>query len=141
MSQRVREVMTAQPVSLDEETSVVEAARAMRDGDFGSVIVVKEKGGAVSGVVTDRDIVIRVVAEGVDLAKVRLGDICEGDVVTVGPDDSIDKAADLMRARAIRRVPVVEGGVLVGVVSLGDLAKKMDEGRALADISSAPPNR
>jgi CBS domain-containing protein len=141
MSQKVREVMTARPVSLDEETSVVEAAKAMRDGDFGSIIVVKEEGGAVSGVVTDRDIVIRVVADGVDPKKVRLGDICEGDVVTVGPEDPVDKVADLMRARAIRRVPVVEGGVLVGVVSLGDLAKKMDEGRALADISSAPPNR
>jgi len=141
MSQKVHEVMTAQPVSLDEEISVVEAARAMRDGDFGSIIVVKEEGGAVSGVVTDRDIVIRVVAEGVDLKKVRLGDICEGDVVTVGPEDPVDKVADLMRAKAIRRVPVVEGGLLVGVVSLGDLAKTMDEGRALADISSAPPNR
>jgi CBS domain-containing protein len=141
MSQKVREVMTARPVSLDEETSVVEAAKAMRDGDFGSIIVVKEEGGAVSGVVTDRDIVIRVVADGVDPKKVRLGDICQGDVVTVRPEDPVDKVAELMRARAIRRVPVVEGGVLVGVVSLGDLAKKMDEGRALADISSAPPNR
>ncbi|MEP6751909.1 MAG: CBS domain-containing protein [Candidatus Dormiibacterota bacterium] len=141
MSQRVREVMTARPVSLDEETSVVAAARAMRDGDFGSIIVVKKEGGAVSGVVTDRDIVIRVVAEGVDPRKVRLGDISEGDVVTVGPEDPVDKVADLMRARAIRRVPVVEGGLLVGVVSLGDLAKEMDEGPALADISAAPPNR
>jgi CBS domain-containing protein len=141
MTQKVREVMTARPVSLDEEASVVEAAKAMRDGDFGSIIVVKEEGGSVSGVVTDRDIVIRVVAEGVDLKKVRLGDICERDVVTIGPEDSVDKVAELMRVKAIRRVPVVERGLLVGVVSLGDLAKKMDEGRALADISSAPPNR
>ena len=141
MAKRVREVMTARPVALDEESSVVEAARAMRDGDFGSVIIVKAEGGAVSGVVTDRDIVIRVVAEGGDPKKVKLGDICEGDVVTVGPEDPVDKVADLMRAKAIRRVPVVEGGRLVGVVSLGDLAKEMDEGRALADISAAPPNR
>ena len=141
MAQRVREVMTARPVALDEESSVVEAARAMRDGDFGSVIVVKEEGGAVSGVVTDRDIVIRVVADGVEPKKVRLGDICEGEVVTVGPDDPVDMVAKLMRDKAIRRVPVVEGGRLVGIVSLGDLAKEMDEGRALADISAAPPNR
>jgi len=133
--------MTARPVTLDEDASVVEAARAMRDGDFGSIIIVKEDGGAVSGVVTDRDIVVRVVAEGVDPKNVRLGDICEGDVVTAGPEDPVDKVADLMRAKAIRRVPVVEGGHLVGVVSLGDLAKKMDEGPALADISAAPPNR
>jgi CBS domain-containing protein len=91
-------------------------------------------------VVTDRDIAIRVVAEGVDPRSVKLADICEGNVTTVGPDELVDKVADLMRKKAIRRVPVVEGGKLVGVVSLGDLAKEMDEGRALADISSAPPN-
>jgi CBS domain-containing protein len=133
--------MTARPVALEDEASVVEAARAMRDGDFGSIIVLKEPGGSVCGVVTDRDIAIRVVAEGVDPRSVRLADICEGDVVTVGPDDTVDKVAELMRGRAIRRVPVVEGDRLVGVVSLGDLAKEMDEGGALADISSAEPNR
>jgi CBS domain-containing protein len=133
--------MTARPVALEDEASVVEAARAMRDGDFGSIIVLKEPGGSVCGVVTDRDIAIRVVAEGVDPRSVRLADICEGDVVTVGPDDTVDKVAELMRGRAIRRVPVVEGDRLVGVVSLGDLAKEMDEGGALADISSAQPNR
>jgi CBS domain-containing protein len=132
--------MTARPVALEDEASVVEAARAMRDGDFGSVIVLKEPGGSVCGVVTDRDIAIRVVAEGVDPRSVKLADICEGNVTTVGPDELVDKVADLMRKKAIRRVPVVEGGRLVGVVSLGDLAKEMDEGRALADISSAPPN-
>jgi signal-transduction protein with cAMP-binding, CBS, and nucleotidyltransferase domain len=141
MAQKVREVMTARPVALEDEASVVEAARAMRDGDFGSIIVLKEPGGSVCGVVTDRDIAIRVVAEGVDPRSVRLADICEGDVVTVGPDDTVDKVAELMRGRAIRRVPVVEGDRLVGVVSLGDLAKEMDEGGALADISSAEPNR
>jgi CBS domain-containing protein len=141
MAQMVRDVMTARPVALDDSASVVEAATAMRDRDFGSVIVVKSQGGAVCGVVTDRDIAIRVVAEGVDPKKVKLSDICGGDVTTVGPDDPVDKVAKLMREKAIRRVPVVEAGRLVGVVSLGDLAKKMDEGAALADISSAPPNK
>jgi CBS domain-containing protein len=82
-----------------------------------------------------------VVAEGVDPRSVRLADIVEGEVTTVGPDEPADKVAELMRKKAIRRVPVVEGGRLVGVVSLGDLAKEMDEGRALTDISSAPPSR
>ena len=141
MAQKVRDVMTAQPVALEDETTVVEAARAMRDGDFGSVIVLKGPGGSVCGVITDRDIAIRVVAEGLDPQSVRLADICQGDVTTVGPDEPVDKVAQLMRGKAIRRVPVVDAGRLVGVVSLGDLAKKMDEGRALADISSAPPNR
>jgi CBS domain-containing protein len=132
--------MTAHPVAIEEEASVVEAARAMRDGNFGSVIVVKEPGGAVCGVLTDRDIAVRVVAEGVDPSKVRLADICEGEVATVGLDDPVDNVAKLMRDRAIRRVPVLDGERLVGVVSLGDLAKKMDEGRDLANISAAPAN-
>jgi CBS domain-containing protein len=141
MAQKVRDVMTTKPVALEDEASVVEAARAMRDGDFGFVVVLKDQGGSVCGVVTDRDIAVRVVAEGVDPKEVRLADICEGEVTTVGPEEPADTVAELMRKMAIRRVPVVEGGRLIGVVSLGDLAKKMDEGRALADISSAPPNR
>lgn len=141
MAQMVREVMTAKPVALEESASVVEAAQAMRDGDFGSVIVLKDHGGEVCGVVTDRDIAIRVVAEGVDPKSVKLADICKGEVVTVAPDEPVDSVVKLMREKAIRRVPVVENGRLVGIVSLGDLAKKKDEGRVLADISSAPPNR
>jgi CBS domain-containing protein len=140
MALRVRDVMTANPVAIEEEASVVEAARAMRDGNFGSVIVVKEPGGAVCGMVTDRDIAVRVVAEGVDPSKVQLADICEGDVVTVGLDEPVDNVAKLMRDRAIRRVPVLDGARLVGVVSLGDLAKKMDEADDLAKISAAPAN-
>jgi CBS domain-containing protein len=141
MAEKVRDVMTTQPVALEDDATVVEAARAMRDGDFGFVIVLKDQGGSVCGVVTDRDIAVRVVAEGIHPKEVRLADICEGDVITVGPDEPADKVAELMRKMAIRRVPVVEGGRLVGVVSLGDLAKMTDEGRALTDISSAPPNR
>jgi|ERR1700704_578026 CBS domain-containing protein len=133
-------MMTPRPVALEADASAVEAARTMRDGDFGFVIVVKEPDGPVCGVVTDRDITVRVVAEGVDPRSVRLADICEGDVLTVAPDEPLDKVAELMRKKAIRRVPVVEGGRLVGVISIGDLAKEMDEGKALADISSAPPN-
>src|SRR5258706_2750522 len=127
MAQKVRDVMTTKPVALEDEASVVEAARAMRDGDFGFVIVLKDQGGSVSGVVTDRDIAVRVVAEGVDPKEVRLADICEVEVTTVGPDEPADKVVDLMRQIAIMRVPVVEGGRLIGVISLGELAQKMDD--------------
>jgi signal-transduction protein with cAMP-binding, CBS, and nucleotidyltransferase domain len=123
MAQKVREVMTIRPMALEDEASVAEAARAMRDGGFGYVIIVKEPGGPVCGVVTDRDIVVRVVAEGVNPREVRLGDICEGDVTTVGPEEPVDRAAEVMRKNAIRTLPVVEGGRLVGVVSLSDLAR------------------
>jgi CBS domain-containing protein len=77
MASKVRDVMTPMPVALEADTSAVEAARTMHDGDFGFVIVVKEPDGPVCGVVTDRDITVRVVAEGVDPKSVKLADICE----------------------------------------------------------------
>jgi CBS domain-containing protein len=141
MAQMIRDVMTAKPVGLADTATVVDAARAMRDGDFGTVIVVKGDDGSVCGVVTDRDIVVRVVADGRDPKSVKLADICSNDVTTVSPEQTLDDVAELMREKAIRRVPVVEKGRLVGVVSLGDIAKEKDEGVALADISAAPPNR
>jgi CBS domain-containing protein len=139
LSLKVKDVMTPAPIALEDSATVFEAARAMRDGDFGSIIVLKD--GAVFGVVTDRDVVVRAVAEGRDMQAMTLTEICSGDVTTVAPGDSVDDAADLMQKKAIRRVPVVDKGRLVGVVSLGDLAKEKDEGAALAGISAAPPNR
>jgi CBS domain-containing protein len=138
MAQAVREVMTEGPVSLEDSATVFDAARAMRDGDFGSVIVLK--GGSICGVVTDRDIVVRAVAEGRDPKSVKLADICRGDVTTVTPEQPVDEVVRLMREKAIRRVPVVEKGQPVGIVSLGDLAADRDEGSALREISAAPPN-
>jgi CBS domain-containing protein len=140
MSGTVKDVMSASPVGLDESATIVDAARAMRERDFGSVIVLKSQGGSVLGVVTDRDIVIRAVAEGRDPNSVTLGEICSSHVTTVSSDQSVSQVADLMREKAIRRVPVVDKGRLVGIVSLGDIAKVKDEGAALSDISAAPPN-
>ena len=139
MAQTVREVMTESPVSLEDSATVLDAARAMREGDFGSVIVMK--GGSVCGVVTDRDIVVRAVAEGRDPKSVKLAEICRGGVITVTPEQSVDEVAKLMREKAIRRVPVVEHGRAIGIVSLGDLAVEGDEGPVLKDISAAPPNK
>jgi CBS domain-containing protein len=138
VSKKVNEVMSSSPIGLEDTATLVDAARAMREGDFGSVVVMK--GGSICGVVTDRDIVIRAVAEGKDPKSVKLGEICSEHVVTVSPDQSVDEVAELMRDKAVRRVPVIDKGRLVGIVSLGDLAKEKDEGKALAEISSAPPN-
>jgi CBS domain-containing protein len=138
MSKKVKDVMSMSPIGLEDTATLADAARAMRDGDFGSVVVLK--GGSVCGVVTDRDIVVRAVAEGKDPESVKLSEICSGHVVTVSPDQSMDETATLMRDKAVRRVPVLDKGRLVGIVSLGDLAKEEDEGKALAEISSAPPN-
>ena len=138
MAQMVRDVMSRQPLTVEDSATVMDAARAMREANIGDVIVLK--GGSICGMVTDRDIVIRAVAEGRDPKSIKVGEICSRDVATVGPDEMVDKVISLMRQKAIRRVPVVEGGKPVGVVSLGDLAIEKDSKSALADISAAQPN-
>jgi CBS domain-containing protein len=139
MGQQVKEVMTAGPITLDRDASLAEAARVMRDRGIGDVIVVE--GDDAAGIVTDRDIVIRGVAEGVDPNRTRLGQVVSGDLTSVAPDDPVERAIELMREKAVRRLPVLEGGKPVGVVSLGDLAIQQDEGSVLADISDAPDDR
>jgi CBS domain-containing protein len=131
-------VMTKQPMVLESDSPVMDAARVMRDSDIGDVIVIE--GGSVCGIVTDRDIVVRGIASGKDPATTRLGEICSKDVTTVSSDTPVEEAVRLMRDRAIRRLPVVDGDRPVGVVSLGDLAVERDPSSALADISEAPPN-
>jgi len=139
MAQMVRDVMSRQPLTVEDSATVMDAARAMREANIGDVIVLK--GGSICGMVTDRDIVIRAVAEGRDPKSIKVGEICSADVATVAPDEPVDKVISLMRQKAIRRVPVVEGGKPVGVVSLGDLAIEKDSKSALADISAAQPNQ
>ena len=134
----VRDVMTAEPVTVDVGETLAAAARQMRDADVGDVIVTE--GGSVRGIVTDRDVTVRGVAEGLDPARATVGEIVTRDLVTVGPDDDLSAAADRMRDYAVRRLPVVENGQLVGVVSLGDLAIDRDPNSVLADISADEPN-
>lgn len=139
MAERIRDVMTPKPQALPQDTTGREAAEAMRANDIGDVIVVDEKGGLV-GILTDRDIVVRMVAEGRDPRATRIGDIASRDLTAVSPDESIARAVQLMREKAIRRLPVVEKKKVVGIVSIGDLALERDPDSALADISAAPPN-
>ncbi len=134
----VQDVMTTDPVALDASEPVLEAAKRMKDHDIGDVIVLDD--GQVCGVVTDRDIVVRVLADGRDASQTPLGDVCSRDLATVSPSDDLTTAGDLMRERAVRRVPVVENGKPVGIVSIGDLAIERDETSALADISAAEGN-
>jgi len=138
MAHSIRDVMTAHPITLTAASSVVEAARAMRDSNIGGVIVVEN--GWVCGIVTDRDITVRGVAEGRDIFRLKLADICSRVLTTVSPADSVDDAIRLMREKAIRRLPVVEGGKPVGMVSLGDLALTQDPYSTLGNISAAPAN-
>jgi CBS domain-containing protein len=119
--------------------SIGDAARAMRERDLGDVIVVDDKD-ALCGIVTDRDIVVRAVADDRDPSQVRLGDICSRDLTTIDASAPVKDAVKLMRERALRRLPVVESGRPVGIVSLGDLAIERDPESTLADISAAPSN-
>ena len=138
MAQQIRELMTPNPVALPGTASVQEAAQAMRDADMGDVIVIEHN--RVCGIVTDRDLVVRTLAEGRDPATTTLADIWSHPLLVVSPTDSVEQAVRLMGTHALRRVPVVEGGQSVGMVSLGDLAAERDPGSALGDISSASPH-
>jgi CBS domain-containing protein len=139
MTQRIRNVMTANPIMVAATSSVAEAARGMRDANIGDVIVLDD--GRIYGILTDRDIVVRAVAEGRDLATTKVADICSQALTTVSPMDSIEDAVRLIRDNAIRRLPVVEGGKPVGIVSIGDLAVSQDPHSALGHVSAAPPDR
>ncbi|GIH66025.1 CBS domain-containing protein [Microbispora siamensis] len=139
MSQLVREVMTPAPVTVPRDASVVQAAMLMREHNIGDVLVTEDD--RLYGVVTDRDIVVRAVAESRDLTETPVGACCSSSgLATVTPDQDATQALNLMRHKAIRRIPVVEEGRPVGVVSLGDLALEGDPSSALSDISAAPPN-
>ena len=138
MAKTLRDVMSGNPVTMHTGTTVLEAARKMRDDDIGDVLVLRD--GTVGGIVTDRDIVVRVLAEGLDPQSVSVSQIMSDDVECLSPDDSLERATELMREKAIRRVPIVENGEPIGIVSIGDLAVEADGERALADISKAPAN-
>lgn len=136
--QRISDVMTRNLVTLPSDASLVDAASAMRDNGIGDVLVLDDDN--LRGLVTDRDIVVRAVAGAKDPQQTRLAEVCSGDVVTVSADDDVSRAIDLMQERAIRRLPVVDGGKPVGIVSIGDLAIEGKGEKALDDISAARPN-
>jgi CBS domain-containing protein len=136
----VRDVMTPDPIVLDLSATVRDAARAMRARDIGDVLVANE--GRLWGIVTDRDIVVRAVAEFPEApGACKLADVCSTDVECLGPDDDVSEAIRLMEKNAVRRIPVVEEGRAIGVVTLGDLAVARDRDSALGKISAAPPMR
>lgn len=135
---KVREIMSSPPVSVRPGDDLAATARTMRDADIGVVLVAE--GERLHGLVTDRDLVVRGLAEGADPSS-KVGGICSQVTAVIGPDDDLDSAIGLMRERAVRRLPVVEDGRPIGIISLGDLAIERDRQSGLADISAAPPNR
>lgn len=134
----VRDVMTAGPIVLQRDQSIADAARAMRDNAVGSVLVVD--GDKLCGLVTDRDIVVRALAESADPSS-PIGSVCTPHLVAVEAADDAAQALQVMQANAVRRLPVMDQGRIVGMVSIGDLAVGQDEDSALADISAARPSQ
>lgn len=139
MAQQVREIMTRTPVTVEPGTSVAQVARRMRDEDIGAVLVAE--GEQVRGLVTDRDLVVRVLSEGGDPDRHSVKEACSPELISVSPDDEVDRAVQVMREHSVRRLPVLENGRAVGIISLGDLAIERDPESALGDISSTKGNR
>ena len=138
MAGSIGRVMTKDPVCLDADRPLVDAAKTMDEHGIGSVLVMQDA--ELCGIVTDRDLAIRAVAHGADPATTRLGEICSRELVTLSPDEAIEDAIARMREHALRRVPVVDGRRPVGIVSLGDLAEERDRDSVLGEISAAPTN-
>lgn len=138
MSKKVREIMTGTPVKVGKLSSLHEAARRMRDDGIGDVLVMDD--GHLAGLLTDRDLVVRAMADGMDPEHTTVSEVCSKRMVTIGPDEDAERAVELMREHALRRLPVIEEDRPIGIVSLGDLAIDRDRHSALADISAAQPN-
>jgi CBS domain-containing protein len=138
-AQLVEQVMTRTPQVVEVSEKIRTAASLMAKANIGAVIVTKE--GALCGILTDRDIVIRCVARGGDCDQTTVGEICSQQLATLSAEDTVDNAIALMAKKAIRRIPVVDGSKRpVGIVSLGDLAQNRDPKSALGGISASSPN-
>jgi CBS domain-containing protein len=142
MAKKVRDAMTPEPRVADPSLSLAEAAQLMKSEDIGSLPIVQE--GQLVAVLTDRDIVVRAVAESADLSATKVGDIASRKPVTIEPDEDLDEALAQMARAQVRRLPVVEAGRLVGVLAQADIAqeaKSKQAGELVEEISkpTGPP--
>ena len=139
----IRDVMTPNPACVSEKDSIREVARIMAREDTGVVPVVDGK--KIIGMITDRDIVVRLVAEGKDPSNAHVNEAMTKNVRSIKEDSTVDDALQMMKSAEVRRVPVVNArNEIVGIVSMGDIAKESTQsgrvGQAVRDISDAPPN-
>jgi CBS domain-containing protein len=138
MAKSIRDAMTEEPRSIGRSVSVVEAARLMREEHIGSLPITD--GEQLIGMITDRDITTRVVAEGADPETTAVGDVCSRDVISVEADRDHEEALELMARHQVRRLPVIENGRLVGIVAQADIALSENEQRTgeLVEAISKP---
>jgi CBS domain-containing protein len=138
MTRKMRDIMSPAPVCMASGESVLAAAKAMKEHGIGTVLVMSD--GQLRGLVTDRDIMVRVLAEHRDPLTTLVGDICSGELAALGPDDDVEQASRLVRERAVRRILVLADGTAVGMVYIGDLALERDEASALSGVPAASPD-
>ena len=138
---KVHEVMTDRPRCVTPETPVSEAARLMKSDDVGSLPILEDD--KLTGIVTDRDIVVQAIAEQKDPRGMPVREVASGEVVTIGPEEDLSEALKLMASYQVRRLPVVdEENRLVGIVTQADVAREVkdkDSGQMLQEISQTPP--
>jgi CBS domain-containing protein len=120
MTRKMRDIMSSAPVSMASTETVSAVAKAMKEHGVGTALVLAD--GRLSGLITDRDITVRVLAENRDPLITLVGEICSSEVAVLSPDDDVEQAERLIRERALRRIPVLQDGIPVGVVSVGDLS-------------------
>ncbi len=139
---KARDIMTGDPECIGENETVLDAAKRLADLDVGAMPICGEDD-RLKGMLTDRDIVVKVLAQGKDPASVKAGELGVGDgkTVTIGADDSIDEALRTMTEHKVRRLPVIDGKRLVGIISQADVATNIDEERVgdLVEAISAAP--
>jgi CBS domain-containing protein len=128
MAKKARDIMTADCTCIGENDSVLDAAKLLKQKDVGAVPICGEDN-RLKGMLTDRDIVVKVLAEGKDPSSVKAGELGQGDgqTVTIGADDSIDEALQTMKDHKVRRLPVIDEQRCVGVLAQADIARNIDE--------------
>ncbi|MDX3853344.1 CBS domain-containing protein [Streptomyces sp. AK02-01A] len=136
--QLVRDLMSTGPITVPPYTSITSVASCMRDANVGCVLITSE--GALHGILTDRDVTVRIAAEGTIAGAATALSAVSGVPVTVASDVSVCEAACLMMAHSVRRLPVVDEGCLVGLITLGDLASTAHAQEVLVALSRAKPN-
>ena len=137
-----RDIMTADTECAAATDTLVDAARKMRDLDVGALPICGEDD-RLKGVLTDRDIVVKCIAEGGDPSSTKVSELAEGKPVTIGADDSVEEALRTMKEHGVRRLPVIDGHDLIGIISQADVARNLPEeklGDLVEAISSAPSN-
>jgi CBS domain-containing protein len=138
-----RDIMTPNPRIMKVDDPVIDIAKAFAEDGIGAVVICNDEN-RLQGMVTDRDLAVEVLAQGKDPNRTTAGQLVDGtEVVTIGADDGIDEAIDTMRHHALRRLPVIDGTEVVGMVSMADVARAADEtqvGKLVEAISNAPDN-